>query len=253
MDGQPILVGHHSERRHRRDIARMQALSERSTQLWRTSQYWTGRAQAAITHGRQRLDPDVRRRRIKRLEADRRRFVASYTPARGAAPMQQPRWTNGAQVGEPIPHVLVGQGVARHWVPEVDLATIEQRCARWVAHLDARLIYEREMLRAEGEALTVPKRPKRDLTPLLNYRASTIETRNRWHRDRTVALTQVEMSRAEYARIHRDYKACTDAADGSHRVRTAMRAGALVAVFLTDQREDAPPATARGAEDGRGE
>jgi hypothetical protein len=250
MDGQPILIGHHSEKRHRRDTARMQALSERSTQLWRTSKYWAGRAQAAIEHGRNRLAPDVRRRRIKRLEADCRRYVASYTPVRGSTPIQQQRWSNGTHVGEPIPHVLVGQGVARHWVPEIDLATIEQRCSRWVAHLHARLVYEQEMLRAEGEALTVPARPRRALPPLLNYRSAAIATRNRWHSDRTLALAQIEMPKAEYARIHRDYKGCTAAADGSHRVRTTMRGGALVAVFLLDQREDASPATTGATAEG---
>jgi hypothetical protein len=66
--GQPILVGHHSERRARRDAERIQRGTLKAVQLWRTSEYWTRRAAAALRHAKHKERPDVRARRIKTLE-----------------------------------------------------------------------------------------------------------------------------------------------------------------------------------------
>ncbi len=71
--GQPILVGHHSERHARRDQKRIENGMHKAVQLWRTSEYWQTRAQAAIRHAKYKLRPDVRARRIKTLEADKRK------------------------------------------------------------------------------------------------------------------------------------------------------------------------------------
>src|SRR5436853_2281208 len=72
--GQPILVGHHSERHARRDQQRIENGMRKAVQLWRTSQYWQDRAEAAIRHAKYKERPDVRHRRIKTLEAERRRW-----------------------------------------------------------------------------------------------------------------------------------------------------------------------------------
>src|SRR5882757_8715224 len=71
--GQPILVGHHSERHARKDTERVQNGMSRAVKMWETSDYWTRRAQAAIRHARYKERPDVRQRRIKGLEADLRK------------------------------------------------------------------------------------------------------------------------------------------------------------------------------------
>lgn len=73
--GQPILVGHHSERRARKDAERIETGIRRAVNLWATSEYWTGRAKSAIRHAKYKERPDVRARRIKGLEADRRKQV----------------------------------------------------------------------------------------------------------------------------------------------------------------------------------
>ena len=44
--GQPILVGHHSEKRHRRAIARAQSAMDRSVAEQRKAAYWLQRAEA---------------------------------------------------------------------------------------------------------------------------------------------------------------------------------------------------------------
>src|SRR5207248_8303164 len=71
--GQPILVGHHSERHARRDAERIESGMRRAVRLWETSRYWTDRAAGAIRHAKHKELPAVRARRIKTLEAEKRK------------------------------------------------------------------------------------------------------------------------------------------------------------------------------------
>jgi hypothetical protein len=94
--GQPILIGHHSERRARRDAERIQSHTSRAVDLWKTAEYWKARAAAARRHAKYKERPDVRARRIRTIEADKRkherardrsqRFMAAWvTIGAGAA------------------------------------------------------------------------------------------------------------------------------------------------------------------------
>jgi len=71
--GQPILVGHHSERRARKDAQRIGDGIRKAVKLWDTSEYWERRAAAAKQHAQYKERPDVRHRRIKGIEADLRK------------------------------------------------------------------------------------------------------------------------------------------------------------------------------------
>lgn len=71
--GQPILVGHHSERRARKDAEKIEAGLRRAVQMWETSEYWQRRAAGALAHAKYKELPAVRYRRIKTLEADQRK------------------------------------------------------------------------------------------------------------------------------------------------------------------------------------
>ena len=71
--GQPILVGHHSEKHARRDAQRIDDGMRKSIKMWDTSQYWKERAESAIGHAKYKELPAVRARRIKRIEADHRK------------------------------------------------------------------------------------------------------------------------------------------------------------------------------------
>lgn len=71
--GQPILVGHHSERHARRDAKRIENGMRRAVNMWKQSEYWTDRAAGAIHHAKYKELPAVRARRIKGLEADKRK------------------------------------------------------------------------------------------------------------------------------------------------------------------------------------
>ncbi|MEW1721641.1 DUF3560 domain-containing protein [Streptomyces sp. NPDC093109] len=68
--GQPILLGHHSEGRARRDHARMDNAMRKSISEHDRAQHWAGREQAAANYERFRKDPGRTLRRLRKLRAD---------------------------------------------------------------------------------------------------------------------------------------------------------------------------------------
>jgi hypothetical protein len=79
--GQPILVGHHSERHARKDAQRIENGMRRAVRLFDTARYWTDRAAGAVRAAKYKERPDVRARRIKGLEADERKTLRSKESA----------------------------------------------------------------------------------------------------------------------------------------------------------------------------
>lgn len=71
--GQPILVGHHSQRHAEKHAEKIKSGMERAVKMWETSKYWQSRAAGAIAHAKYKEEPDVRYRRIKGLESDLRK------------------------------------------------------------------------------------------------------------------------------------------------------------------------------------
>lgn len=237
--GQPILVGHHSERRARRDADKIENGMRRAIQLFDTSQYWAARASGAISSAKYKQLPCVRAKRIKRLEAEHRKLVREYTPAK-------PRHEIMQEVdGGEAPFVWCGAGRGGQWVLVSRLPAIEARCSRWIGHLDNRLAYEKAMLEAEGATalLDKPKRPK--LPPILNYQAEVLAFRNPFQRGETDSHRQVGITKAQLKRVPSDYKGTRTTPDGSHRFRIASgryfgeggkHGHDWVAVFLTDSK-----------------
>ncbi|QEU90539.1 DUF3560 domain-containing protein [Streptomyces kanamyceticus] len=70
--GQPILIGHHSEGRARRDHARMDDAMRKSIGERDRAAHWTGRAQAAANYQQFKKDPGRTLRRLDKLRADLR-------------------------------------------------------------------------------------------------------------------------------------------------------------------------------------
>ncbi len=64
--GQPILVGHHSERHARRDAEKIENGMRKAVRLWQTSTYWQDRAAGALRHAKYKEQPAVRARRKSR-------------------------------------------------------------------------------------------------------------------------------------------------------------------------------------------
>lgn len=79
--GQPILVGHHSERAARADQNKIERGMRTTVDEWKKSTYWADRAQASLKNAERLERPDVRFRRIKKLKAelrDHQRKLAYY-------------------------------------------------------------------------------------------------------------------------------------------------------------------------------
>lgn len=78
--GQPILVGHHSEARHRRDLARAENNMRKGMELDRASTEAARKAEASRTNQSYRETGPVTERRIAKLEADERRILRDTEP-----------------------------------------------------------------------------------------------------------------------------------------------------------------------------
>lgn len=293
--GQPILVGHHSEARARKDAERIENNMRKAVKAFETSEYWTRRAAGAIAAAKYKERPGVRARRIKTIEADRRKVerdrarlaeavrlhkLAATLAAQGKADSARaalglaastfslsrcfaladyPRQPPASQYEGPQSLWSAVDGNVITYAQAAELAEqaaarYEPHAARWLEHYDFRLAYERAML-AEQTGQTIeqvmapaPRRKsaKAEL-PLLNcqYPDGAAQVRNPYHRGETLTYPVEAMTKADYAKICADYKGTRISADGTHRVRTAMRAGhRLVAVFLTDSKAHPLPAAA---------
>jgi hypothetical protein len=175
--GQPILVGHHSERRARKDAERIQNGMRRAVNLWKTSKYWTSRAAGALAHAKYKELPAVRFRRIKTIESDVRRqekrieeaqkFIGLWTRAdvelnlhraKTIANYDHVYMPPGAKgYADTIWHCLdkgeIQPEQARDRALEVHRRAIAW-AERWLQHLNNRLAYERAMLQEQGGVIT---------------------------------------------------------------------------------------------------
>lgn len=180
--GQPILVGHHSERRARKDKERIENGLRRAVQMWETSEYWTSRAAGALRHAKYKELPAVRHRRIKGLEADKRKrersiadaekfvkhwladgmtlakatAIANYDSLSRCFPLADfPRDPPASQYegSMTLRSALDGGVIDETQAREIALPAHQRSIAwdwRWVAHYDNRIAYERAMLNEQG-------------------------------------------------------------------------------------------------------
>jgi len=265
--GQPILVGHHSERRARKDALRIENGMRKAVSMWETSQYWQARAAGALAAAKYKDLPGVRARRIKGLEAEKRKAerakaeseqglelwttegltreqalaIADRYGLRINCTKENPSGTSAWYALNPDQEnpasVEEFQAVARRVYPR-SIANYE----RWIAHYENRIAYEKAMLEEQGESklLEKPKRPAP--LPLCNYRAPEgIDIENIYYRGEMIHYPQVEMTKAEYADIGTDHKG-TRVVDNSHRVRVAYHRGRSICIFLTDSKIHERPA-----------
>jgi protein-L-isoaspartate O-methyltransferase len=182
--GQPILVGHHSEKHARRDAEKIENGMRRAVKMWETSKYWTDRAAGAIRNAKYKERPDVRARRIKGLESDERkqakhveqsqRFIAEWSSAAHELTRERamsianldhisrcfplaeyPRTPPASQYEGAMSlwSAMDGGVITAEQAREIALRVHRRSIAysqRWLAHLANRLSYERAMLEADG-------------------------------------------------------------------------------------------------------
>ena len=197
--GQPILIGHHSERRARKDAERIDNGMRRAVKMWDTAKYWTDRAEAALRHAKYKERPDVRARRIRGLEADKRKqeryqqeaelWLKLWTEcgneqdkelqaviALRVAGMCNLHLPRKAGDREDFPHTPTAYNALQNSYPnlyaprtveeivKVALDTYPRSIAhhgRWLAHYENRLAYERAMLAESGGTVADRNRPER--------------------------------------------------------------------------------------------
>jgi hypothetical protein len=83
--GQPILVGHHSERRHRRDLERMDRQMRKAIEAERKADHYERKAERYGTHGISSDDPEAVAKletKIAELEREREEIKAFNRKAR---------------------------------------------------------------------------------------------------------------------------------------------------------------------------
>jgi len=180
--GQPILVGHHSERHARKDAEKIENGMRKAIECWKAAQYWQDRAKGAIRLAKYKERPDVRARRIKGLEADKRKqersqadaqkFLKAYEdPQARTAKLRDGRdllpallqtWEGGLSYenqtrlkNEELP-----------FEEALSMATSAKRATvantqRWIDHLSNRIAYERAMLDEQGGTVTEKTGPEK--------------------------------------------------------------------------------------------
>ena len=180
--GQPILVGHHSERMARRHAAQIENGMRQTVRMWETAEYWQRRAAGALSHAKYLERPDVRSRRIKKIAADLRKVQRTHDDAgkflqawnkegltaeralvlsgfchvSKAFPLAEyPRALPASQYeGDMSIYSALKDGVVTAERAKVIVVRSFERsqawASRWIEHYTLRLSYERAMLAEQG-------------------------------------------------------------------------------------------------------
>ncbi len=187
--GQPIPVGHHSERHARKDAEKIENGMRRAIMMWDQAQYWKSRAAGAIRNAKYKERPDVWARRIKGLEAERRKVERNLADAQMCIDFwSQPEITREAAIlfcnlhdhtykSYPLSEYPRQAPASQYegdiglWSalggsdgPDHAIITVQQAAEislrvhnrskvsveRWIAHYNNRLEYERAMLAEDG-------------------------------------------------------------------------------------------------------
>lgn len=327
--GQPILVGHHSERKARKTQERMHNAMDKAVRAHKAIGYWHYRSEGVERFANMKNDPKVRARRIKTLLAELRDFQRRLNGAHkalenweklttdnlirmalGRSEMYSFNLYSAVERGDMTPQEAREKAMAgARSIIESD------NLARWISHTLNRLSYEREMLgevpRFEGEITPTllqmfvrehgadkPKGAKvdsdlftveckaplpahiaqgtsvelsgdewRDLMqscgyvppakkpakpPILNFKAASgkISVMNPYRREEMI-LPQVELTKAEYAKIHSEQRGTRLSICGNFRVRIAPNpkhegprySAGWAAILITDQKQHEAPAS----------
>lgn len=174
--GQPILVGHHSERRARKDQERIENGMRKAVKMWETAEYWKDRAAGVIRHANYKDRPQVRIRRIKGLQADLRRQERSLK-----------------------------QATERNNAPYIE------HYKKWIAHTTMRIDYETAILAAQGhtmpdfKAIAAARRAKTTSAPIINT-PEPFETYNQYQREISPASAPVWITKEQWSACPSDYR-----------------------------------------------
>jgi phospholipid N-methyltransferase len=190
--GQPILIGHHSERHARKDAERIENGMRKAVKLWDTAEYWKSRAAGAVRAAKYKELPAVRARRIKGLEADKRKqernlqeaqkfldlwskdgltferakAIANYDHISKCFLLSEYPAAEGVHAYEGMQSLwsaLEGGRITAEQAREIAVASHSRyipHCLRWLDHYVNRIAYERVMLNEAGGIETDKVKPE---------------------------------------------------------------------------------------------
>ncbi len=253
--GQPILVGHHSEKHARRDQQRIENGMRRAVKMWRTSEYWERRADGVISSASYKATAPVRARRIKKLQAAERKsskerqlcqdFIVLWEKVKGEKARERALFVanfdhvHGIFLEKDFPRpdgVHVYEGTMSLWSAlDKRICTPSQArqlaivansrtvswCERWAEHYALRIKYETAILKAQGSLHLLDKPKRAKLPPILNYRQAEFQVENQFNTGEFYVIEQAEMTKAQLRKISSEYKG-TRKQDG-HRIRVATQ------------------------------
>lgn len=245
--GQPILVGHHSEKRARKHAEKIDRAMSKSVKFWDQAEYWKARAERVSSHLAYKERPDVRLRRIKKLESEARKFkryivqaekfkdlwasikldkdnalkIANYDNTTWDSKDRQSVYS-ALDKDQITPQQAKEKCTAKH-------ERIIKHYGEWFNHNTFRIDYEKQMLIAQGHNPEPVKKVRPKLPPIVNYDSEGM-----------IAITK-----KQWSEINKDYKssrivpATKDHA--AYRQRKAMHVDkqnphSLSYVFITDQK-----------------
>lgn len=341
--GQPILVGHHSEKRARKDQERMRSAMRKAIDATDAARYWNYKAAGVERHANRKNNPRVVAGRIKTILKDLRTYQRQINHAKFCLrlwenmPSKESQENFKALVshlagvhfkdGAAAPYYSdYNQGIwnrlqedAKNPIEPLEAVEIcisfhsyqaeSPYTLRWIAHCLNRLAYERGELGeislfegeitpviiqvfaremgadkpkaiktetgfklesivdlplhiGEGKTLELPAAAWRALmqaaghtvpdkkasgpakAPILNFKSDLLTATDRWGNAGAVSYPQIEMTKAEWARVNKDYKSTRVSACGQFRFRSKIdfnNGCSLVSVFLTDSKAHPAP------------
>lgn len=171
--GQPILIGHHSERQARNDQKRMHSAMDRANQLHKTANYWLGRIEGVERFANMKNRDRTRANRIKTLLAELRELQRGINRAHRAlenwAKLDTPEaivhalghsdsrelFASYGEYHEASEDPSKADAIKAKCIARAEVAAFGPTRARWIEHTLNRLGFERSMLgdvpRFEGE------------------------------------------------------------------------------------------------------
>lgn len=167
--GQPILAGHHSERKARKDKDQMEKNDRKAVEASKAVGYWLYRAESVERHANFKSNPRTRARRIKTLLAEFRSFQRRISDAHKKTGIWELLVTPEQITTGAASYELCNTALAEQLRKgEVTHAEVKNRMIRafqnvigsdnlwrWINHTLNRLSFERELLgevaRFEGE------------------------------------------------------------------------------------------------------
>lgn len=156
--GQPVLVGHHSEKRDRAYRNRAFDNLEASFREADKAEYWTGRSNAASTYQQRRENVGTTLRRIQKLEADERFWANTLATGHNSS-----GWTTDTpeKVAEINRRLAAVREQLEHW--RAHIAAAEQTGVKIWSKADfqkgdfARIgNHWNEIIRVNAKTLTIP-------------------------------------------------------------------------------------------------